>query len=75
MNASTSVALLLDEVRPLVAEARKRGEDPRFVLLSPQDFEAVADIKRPELARNMPMMILGMEIVLSDDASQKPSVF
>jgi hypothetical protein len=71
----TSLARLLDDVRPLIAGARERGEHPRFVMLSPGDFDAVAACKGSDRKRHMPMLILGMEIVRSDDRDQIPRVF
>jgi hypothetical protein len=71
----TSLARLLDDVRPLIAQARERGERPRFIMLSPRDFDAVAECKGSDRKRHMPMLILGMEIVRSDDRDQAPRVF
>ena len=70
-----SLAVLLDDLRPLIAAARDAGKNPRHVLLSPAAYELVASVKGHDRERGMPVMVLGMEIVLADDPSQQPRVF
>lgn len=70
----SSLAVLLDDVRPLIADARERGEQPRFLLLPRPAFDAVATCKQPDRERGMPLMVLGMEIVCAD-APTSPRVF
>jgi hypothetical protein len=72
---TASVAALLDEVRPLIAQAREAGERPRYVVLSKEAYEAVALCKRIDLERGMPIMVLGMEAVLADAPIERPRVF
>jgi hypothetical protein len=69
------LARLLDDVRPLIVEARQSGEKPRFLLLNSDHFEAVAACKKPDRERGMPMMVLGMEIVKADEPLTVPRVF
>jgi hypothetical protein len=68
------LARLLDDVRPLIVEARYQGERPRFLLLDGADFDAVAACKATDKERGMPMMVLGMEIVRADHSTD-PRVF
>ncbi len=72
---NVSLAELLDDVRPLVVEARRAGENPRYLLLSHAPYDAVAACKAPDRARGMPMVVLGMEIVRADDPHAPPRVF
>jgi hypothetical protein len=70
-----SLAVLLDDLRPLIAAARDAGEQPRHVLLSPAAFDLVAGVKGHDRERGMPVMVLGMEIVRADNLAQLPRVF
>jgi hypothetical protein len=70
-----SIAALLDDVRPLITDARDNGEQPRFLLLAGDSFDAVRSVKASELARGVPLMVLGMEIVRGDDPATSPKVF
>ena len=69
------LARLLDDVRPLIVEARQQGEKPRFLLLDGDAYDAVAACKKPDRERGMPLMVLGMEIVKADAPSTSPRVF
>jgi hypothetical protein len=69
------LARLLDDVRPLIVEARQQGEKPRFLLLDRAAYEAVEACKKPDRDRGMPLMVLGMEIVRADAPQQSPRVF
>lgn len=71
----TSLAVLLDEVRPMIANARERGDHPRYVVLSQEAYDAVAACKRIDRERGMPMMVLGMEVVRADAPIQRARVF
>ena len=64
--APVSIAALLDDIRPLIAYARDHGEQPRYLLLAGDSFDAV---------RGVPVMVLGMEIVRGDDPATSPKVF
>jgi hypothetical protein len=68
------LARLLDDVRPLIVEARQEGQRPRFLLLDADAYDAVAACKRPDRERGMPMMVLGMEIVRAENPTP-PRVF
>ena len=68
------LARLLDDVRPLIVEARAEGQRPRFLLLEGEAYDAVAACKHPDRERGMPMMVLGMEIVRADNPTT-PRVF
>jgi hypothetical protein len=70
-----SLAVLLDEVRPLIARAREQGERPRYVVVSKEAYDAVAAVKESDRERGMPLMVLGMEIVLADAPIERPKVF
>lgn len=70
-----SLAVLLDEVRPLIARAREQGEQPRFVVLWKEAYDAVAAAKKVDRERGMPLMVLGMEAVLADAPIERPQVF
>ncbi len=70
-----SIAALLDDVRPLIAQARNHGQQPRYLLLAGDSFDAVRSVKAAEAARGMPLMVLGMEIVRGDDPATAPKVF
>jgi hypothetical protein len=69
------LARLLDDVRPLIVDARQQGERPRFLLLDREAYDAVAACKRTDRERGMPMMVLGMEIVKADQPIPVPRVF
>ncbi len=70
-----SIAALLDDIRPLIARARDHGEQPRYLLLAGDSFDAVRSVKAAEAARGVPLMVLGMEIVRGDDPATVPKVF
>jgi hypothetical protein len=73
--APVSIAALLDDIRPLIAYARDHGEQPRYLLLAGDSFDAVRAVKAAEAARGVPVMVLGMEIVRGDDPATSPKVF
>ncbi|HEY5350727.1 MAG TPA: hypothetical protein VIJ64_13365 [Candidatus Lustribacter sp.] len=73
--APVSIAALLDDIRPLIARARDHGEQPRFLLLAGDSFDAVRSVKAADAARGMPLMVLGMQIVRGDDPATAPKVF
>lgn len=75
MADTPSIAVLLDEVRPLIAQAREDGERPRYVVLSKDTYEAVAACKCADRERGMPLMVLGMEAVLADAPIERPRIF
>lgn len=75
MAEAPSIAVLLDEVRPLIARARAAGERPRYVVLSREVYDAVAACKREDRERGMPLLVLGMEAVLADAPIERPRVF
>lgn len=70
-----SIAALLDDVRPLITDAREAGEKPRFLLIDGASFDAVRSVKAAEAERGVPLMVLGMEIVRGDDPKTTPKVF
>ncbi len=72
---SVSIAALLDDVRPLITDAREQGGQPRFLLLAGDSFDAVRSVKAAELERGVPLMVLGMQIVRGDDPKTTPKVF
>jgi hypothetical protein len=74
-GAAPSVAALLDDVRPLVVGARARGESPRFLVLPPAEYDAVAACRAADRRLGLPMIVLGLEIVRSDDSAAGPRVF
>ncbi|MEA2719322.1 MAG: hypothetical protein QOJ39_1186 [Candidatus Eremiobacteraeota bacterium] len=74
-TAAPSVAALLDEVRPLVVGARVRGEAPSYLMLPPAAYDAVAACRVADRRLGLPMIVLGMEIVRSDDPAARPRVF
>lgn len=69
------LAKLLDDVRPLIIEARQGGAKPRFIELPPDAYDAVATCKRPDGERGMPIMVLGMEVVRADARGTAPRVY
>lgn len=71
----TSLAALLDDVRPLIVAARGAGANPRYLVLPRTAYEAVAAVKGGDRERGMPMIVLGLEIVLADDPGATPQVF
>lgn len=71
----TSLAVLLDEVRPMIANAREQGDRPRYVVLSREAYDAVAACKHVDRERGMPMMVLGMEVVLADAPIASARIF
>jgi hypothetical protein len=70
-----SVAALLDDVRPLVAGAHARGESPSYLMLAPAAYDAVAACRGADRRLGLPMIVLGLEIVRSDDPAARPRVF
>jgi hypothetical protein len=70
-----SLAVLLDEIRPLIAQARERGERPRYVLLSKEAYDAVSACRRTDRERGMPITVLGMEAVPAERPLDRPRVF
>ena len=70
-----SLAVLLDEVRPLIAQAREAGGQPRYVVLAKDAYDAVVAAKEIDRERGMPLMVLGMEVVLADAPIERPQVF
>jgi hypothetical protein len=61
-ESSESVAVMMDEIWTLVAEAHYDGEGPDYLVLPPAMFEKVARLKERELAHGVPLMILGLSI-------------
>ena len=72
--SDVSVAALLDDVRPLIAAAREAG-DPRYVLLPPDAFDAVAAMRARDRSIGMPATLLGLEIVRADEPAAPLKVF
>jgi len=72
--AAPSLAALLDEVRPLLAQAREEG-NPRYVLVPPALFDVISAYRARDRAMGMPATLLGLEIVKSDDPLATPRVF
>ncbi len=72
---AASLAILLDDVRPLIDAARQRGADPRYVALGATDFQAINVSKQSDLERGMPLLLLGMEVVRADDPLSAPRVY
>jgi hypothetical protein len=70
-----SLAALLDDVRPLVVAAREGGDHPRYLMLEGASYDAVAQVKDGDRERGLPMIVLGLEIVRSDDPATRPRVF
>jgi len=70
-----SLATLLDDVRPLVVAARERGDHPCYLMLASASYDAVAQVKDGDRERGLPMIVLGLEIVRSDDPAARPRVF
>jgi hypothetical protein len=75
VTGDPSLATLLDEVRPLIMTARSKGEDPRYLALPKERYDAVAACKGSDRERGMPMLVLGMEIVPAEDPNAKPRVY
>jgi hypothetical protein len=75
LEETTSLAALLDDVRGLIVDARGRGEDPRYLLLPRVWYAVVNACKARDRERGMPVMVLGMEIVSSDDEHVGPRIF
>jgi hypothetical protein len=74
-RTAVSIAALLDDIRPLIADARDHGQRPRYLLLASDSFDAVRTVKAADAARGVPVMVLGMEIVRGDDPATSPKVF
>ena len=74
-DTTPSVAALLDDVRPLVVAARARGDSPGYLMLAPAAYDAVAACRAADRRLGLPIIVLGMEIVRSDDAAAPPRVF
>jgi len=74
-DTTPSVAALLDDVRPLVVAARARGESPGYLMLAPAAYDAVAACRAADRRLGLPIIVLGLEIVRSDDAAAPPRVF
>jgi len=72
--ASSSLAGLLDDVRPLIAEARLTGS-PRYVLVPPALFDVIAAYRTRDREMGLPPTVLGLEIVRADDPNATPKVF
>jgi hypothetical protein len=70
-----SIADLLDQIRILIGDARSAGNDPHYVMLATRAFEAVRAVKASEEKRGLPLLVLGMEVVRSDDPAAAPKVF
>ena len=69
-----SIAQLLDSLRPLIDSAKSAG-DPRYLMLPPAEFDEVARYRQRDRAMGLPMLVLGLEIVRSDDPAAPPRVF
>ncbi len=72
--APPSLAGLLDEIRPLIAEARITG-NPRYVLVAPDLFDVIAAYRRRDRDLGLPATVLGLEIVKADEPNAAPRVF
>ena len=72
--APSSLADLLDTIRPLIAAARTDGS-PRFVLVPPALFDAIYALRTRDRELGLPATILGLEIVRADDPNAAPRVF
>jgi hypothetical protein len=72
--ATPSLAGLLDDVRPLLAEARLTS-NPRYVLVPPDLFDVIAAYRKRDREIGMPPTLLGLEIVRADDPHAAPKVF
>jgi hypothetical protein len=75
MAEPASLTAVLDDLRPLIVAARDRGEHPRYVVLPPEQFALVAACKAGDREKGMPMLVLGLEVVSSDEPSRSPRVF
>jgi hypothetical protein len=73
--SDVSLAALLDDLRAQIVAARDRAETPRYVVLAPDAYDAVASVKGGDVARGMPMLVLGMEIVRAETPAAEPRVF
>ena len=69
-----SIAILLDSIRPLIAEAKEAGT-PRYVLLPAAEYDEVERYRRGDRELGVPMMVLGLEIVRADDPAAARKVF
>ncbi len=69
-----SLAALLDEVRPMLAEARETG-NPRYVLIPPSLFDIISGYRKRDREMGLPPTVLGLEIVKADDPHASPRVF
>jgi hypothetical protein len=74
MTAAPSLANLLDEVRPLLAEARLAG-NPRYVLVPPELYDVISGYRHRDREMGLPATVLGLEIVRADDPDAAPRVF
>lgn len=72
--SDVSVAALLDDIRPLIAEARIDG-DPRYVLLPPAAYDTIAAMRARDRSIGMPATLLGLEIVRADEPASAMKVF
>jgi hypothetical protein len=72
---AVSIAALLDDIRPLIARERAAGKHPRYLMLPGAEYDAVRALKASDAARGLPVMVLGLEIVRSDDPGAAPKVF
>jgi hypothetical protein len=72
--ATASLAGLLDDVRPLIAEARLHG-NPRYVLVPPALFDVISGYRSRDREMGLAPTVLGLEIVRADDPDATPKVF
>jgi hypothetical protein len=74
-SATPSLTAVLDDLRPLIVAARDRGERPRYVVLPPEPYALVAACKFADRDKGMPMLVLGLEVVPTDEPPRSPRVF
>lgn len=61
--AGPSVAVLLDEVRDLIVQAREHGEEPTELVVDPPTLQALEETKHEELARHHHLLVYGLRVV------------
>jgi hypothetical protein len=69
-----SLAGLLDDLRPLAAEARLTGA-PRYVLVPPSYYDVIAGYRSRDRELGLPVTVLGLEVVRADDPNAALRVF
>jgi hypothetical protein len=61
-----SLAILLDEVCPMVLAARYQNRRLQYLDVNPRVYESILEAKRKEYARGNPVVVLGLEVRASD---------